>query len=244
MTSSNFTAFFHSAVNSPRTASHFPAGPTLLGSFHSSYLNSCTRTCTFMLNWFTYFIHLYKHHFPVKRRRRRWCCVAVVFMPTVNTHMHLSGLAEGPTACRSGPDQQEPFLSSGSSDSTDALLCLLAWWRNNDVTHNYSAITGVVVDAVHLSHLCPQNAACTSHDIPVPEELHQSCQWVFYFASFCLWAVCSEGRAHDRPSFSLGSFEVSHIKTLQTDHFGIKRRKVRHLNTRTYEFSRVHVLAG
>lgn len=32
-----------------------------------------------------------------------------------------------------------------------------------------------------LRLLCFQNAACTPHDIPVPEELHQSCQWVFSF---------------------------------------------------------------
>lgn len=32
-----------------------------------------------------------------------------------------------------------------------------------------------------VSISCSQNAACAAHDIPVPEELHQSCQWVFCF---------------------------------------------------------------
>lgn len=31
-----------------------------------------------------------------------------------------------------------------------------------------------------------QNAACTSHDVPVPEELHQSCQWV----SAVMFLIC------------------------------------------------------
>lgn len=60
--------------------------------------------------------------------------------------------------------------------------------------------------------VCPQNAACTSHDVPVPEELHQGCQWVFHSsASHPSLPVAFRAPAWDWLSCSLRLFEMAAI---------------------------------
>lgn len=74
-----------------------------------------------------------------------------------------------------------------------------------------------------LPPVCFQNAACTSHDIPVPEELHQSRQWVFR-------CYVSPLEKEDRLSCNGKLFEGTHIKNKNKKQTVIRLLRIQNRN--------------